>query len=233
VPADVRATIDAAALQPGGGTAQLLGLPDGRRIGDWIDPQPVGAEHAMGFLQFLPSTWRTEAAAAPGAPRDPYRPLDAMTVAGSYLRRIELGAEGGGQHDLRGALAVYGGSTAYADQVLALAAPATTSSRPVVLPIPAPGWVQRIATPAWPADLAAHMRPLRRHQPVRGRGARDLGADARRRSALEPPRRRCSATRSTSTARPSPTVSRCPVSRRRARWWCTAARTGRSGTSGR
>ena len=66
---------------------------------------------------------------------------------------------GGGQHDLRGALAVYGGSTAYADQVLALAAPAITSMLPVVLPIPAPGWVQRIATPDWPADLAAHMSP--------------------------------------------------------------------------
>jgi len=30
---------------------------------------------------------------------------------------------------------------------------------PVVFPIPAPGWVQRIATPHWPADLAAHMSP--------------------------------------------------------------------------
>src|SRR3989440_4479072 len=159
VPADVRSTIDASALQPGGATAQLLGLPDGRRIGDWVNPEPVGVEHAMGFMQFLPSTWRTEAAVAPGTPRDPYRPLDAMTVAGSYLHRIEVGAVGGGQHDLRGALAVYGGSTAYADQVLALATPATTSNLPVVLPIPAPGWVQRMATPAWPADLAAHMSP--------------------------------------------------------------------------
>ena len=159
VPADVRASIDAAALQAGGATAQLLGLQDGRRIGDWVNPQPVGAEHAMGFMQFLPSTWRAEAAVAPGAPRDPYRPLDAMTVAGSYLHRIEVGVAGGGQHDLRGALAVYGGSTAYADQVLALAAPAITSNLPVMLPIPAPGWVQRIPTPAWPADLAAHMSP--------------------------------------------------------------------------
>jgi CHAP domain/Transglycosylase SLT domain len=159
VPADIRAAVDAAALQPGGATAQLLDLPDGRRIGDWVNPQPVGAEHAMGFMQFLPSTWRAEAAAAPGGPRDPYRPLDAMTVAGSYLHRIELGAAGGGQHDLRGALAMYGGSTAYADQVLALAAPAVTSTLPVVLPIPAPGWVRRIPTPDWPADLAAHMSP--------------------------------------------------------------------------
>ena len=30
---------------------------------------------------------------------------------------------------------------------------------PVVAPIPAPSWVQRIPTPRWPADLAEHMRP--------------------------------------------------------------------------
>ena len=159
VPADIRAAIDTDALQPGGATAGLLGLAGGRRIGDWVAPQPVGAEHAMGFMQFVPSTWRVEAAVAPGGPRDPYRPLDAMVVAGSYLRRLELGAVGGVRHDLRGALAVYGGSTAYADQVLALAEPVTTSGLPVVLPIPAPGWVQRVPTPAWPADLAAHMSP--------------------------------------------------------------------------
>ena len=83
-----------------------------------------------------------------------------MVVAGSYLQRLETGAVGGGRHDLRGALAVYGGSTAYADRILALAAPAiTTSNLPVVLLIPAPGWVQRIPTPAWPPDLAAHMSP--------------------------------------------------------------------------
>jgi len=34
-----------------------------------------------------------------------------------------------------------------------------TAALLVVLPIPAPGWVQRIATPAWPADLAAHVAP--------------------------------------------------------------------------
>jgi len=50
----------------------------------------------------------------------------------AHLHRIEVGAAGGGQHDLRGALAVYGGSTAYADQVLALAAPAITANLSVV-----------------------------------------------------------------------------------------------------
>jgi hypothetical protein len=229
VPADVRASIDATALQPGGATAQLLGLPDGRRVGDWINPQPVGAEHATGFVQFLPSTWRTEAAAAPGSPRDPYRPLDAMTVAGSYLWRIELGAAGGAQLDLRGALAVYGGSTAYADQVLALAQPAVTASNlPVVLPIPAPGWVQRIVTPAWPADLAAHMSPSAvTNQCVAG--ALATWALMHVGDPRWNPRPRCSGTRSTSTPRRSPMALRCPASRRPARWWCTAARTGRSG----
>ncbi len=159
MPGDIRSGIDAAVLQPGGATSALLGLPDGRRIGDWVNPRPVGAEHAMGFMQLLPSTWRVEAAVAPGGPRDPYRSLDAMMAAGSYLRRLLTGAEDGRQRDLRGALTVYGGSTAFADQVLALAEPAITTNLPVVLPIPAPGWVQRIPTPAWPADLAAHMSP--------------------------------------------------------------------------
>jgi len=71
VPADIRAQVDAAALAAGGATATMLGLKDGRRIGDWVNPQPVNGEHAMGFMQFLPSTWRVEAAAAPGGPRDP------------------------------------------------------------------------------------------------------------------------------------------------------------------
>src|SRR5215831_5328508 len=35
VPADIRADIDVAALQAGGATATMLGLNDGRRIGDW------------------------------------------------------------------------------------------------------------------------------------------------------------------------------------------------------
>jgi hypothetical protein len=162
VPADLQAHVDVAALQPAGATMSLLGLTGGRRIGDWVNPQPVGPaqEHAMGFMQFLPSTWRTEAAAAPGHPHDPYQPADALVTAGSYLHRLETGAVGGVPHDLRGALAAYGGSLAYADQVLGLAAPPTqVAGLPVVFPIPAPGWVQRIATPEWPSDLAAHMSP--------------------------------------------------------------------------
>jgi membrane-bound lytic murein transglycosylase B len=121
VPADVRSRIDRAALQPGGATASLLGITDGRRIGDWVDPIPVaGGQHAMGFMQFLPSTWRHEAPLAPGRPRDPYRPLDAMVAAGSYLSRLQSGAVDGRRRTLRDAVAAYGGDQAYADQVLSL-----------------------------------------------------------------------------------------------------------------
>jgi membrane-bound lytic murein transglycosylase B len=123
VPADVRGRIDAAKLGTGGETAQLLGLDGGRRVGDWVNPIPVaGGQHAMGFMQFLPSTWRQEARLAPGHPRDPYRPYDSMVTAGSYLSRLQRGAVDGRRRTLRSAVAAYGGDAAYADQVLAIAA---------------------------------------------------------------------------------------------------------------
>ncbi|HEY4027702.1 MAG TPA: transglycosylase SLT domain-containing protein, partial [Candidatus Dormibacteraeota bacterium] len=122
VPADVRTRIDVTALRPGGETVQLLGLDGGRRIGDWVDPIPVaGGQHAMGFMQFLPSTWRQESRLAPGHPHDPYRPHDSMVTAGSYLARLQRGAVDGTRHSLRSALAAYGGDAAYADEVLAIA----------------------------------------------------------------------------------------------------------------
>ncbi|TMC10646.1 MAG: hypothetical protein E6J41_07870 [Chloroflexi bacterium] len=56
---------------------------------------------------------------------------------------------------------VYGRRLACADEVLSLAEPPpAVAGLPVVFPIPAPGWVQPIATPRWPSDLAAHMSPL-------------------------------------------------------------------------
>jgi hypothetical protein len=100
----------------------------------------------------VPSTWRTESAAATGRPHDPYQPADALLTAGSYLHRLETGTVGGQPHDLRGALAVYGGSLAYADEVLSLAIPPSqVAGLPVVFPIPTPGWVLRITVPQWPA----------------------------------------------------------------------------------
>jgi membrane-bound lytic murein transglycosylase B len=122
VPPDVRSHVDPLALKPGGSTATMLGLSDGRRIGDWVNPQPVaGGQHAMGFMQFLPTTWRQEAAAAPGRPSDPYKPYDSMVVAGSYLTRLQSGAEDDRHRNLSAALSVYGGNAAYADHVLDLA----------------------------------------------------------------------------------------------------------------
>jgi soluble lytic murein transglycosylase-like protein len=120
VPAEIRARVDTTSLAPGGATATLLALPDGRRIGDWVNPRPVGREHAMGFLQFLPSTWRQEARLAPGRPQDPYDPYQSMVAAGSYLQRLQSGAVGGHRRSLREAIAAYGGSDWYADDVLRL-----------------------------------------------------------------------------------------------------------------
>ena len=144
VPADLLGHIDATALAPGGSTAVLLGLAGGRQIGDWVNPQAVGSEHAVGFMQFLPSTWRTESAAAPGRPEDPYRPLDAMVTAGSYLARLQNGSEDGTKRSLRQALAVYGGDLAYADNILALTPPRAQAGpvgRSGLEPISCPGIV--------------------------------------------------------------------------------------------
>jgi membrane-bound lytic murein transglycosylase B len=122
VPADLRSQVDRDKLLPGGETYRLLGLTGGRRIGDWVNPIPVaGGQHAMGFMQFLPTTWRQEAALAPGRPRDPYLPYDSMVTAGSYLARLQRGAVDGRRRSLWGALAQYGGDGAYADRVLSLA----------------------------------------------------------------------------------------------------------------
>ena len=123
VPPDVRSHIDPLALKAGGKTAVMLGLSEGRRIGDWVNPHPVaGGQHAMGFMQFLPSTWREQVVSAPAGASDPYKPADSMIVAGSYLTRLENGREDGRRRNLRSALAVYGGSAEYADRVLQLAA---------------------------------------------------------------------------------------------------------------
>jgi hypothetical protein len=76
-------------------------------LGDWADPIPVGTEHALGFAQFLPSTWRRVAAAhvrPGGGPWDPYSPLDALTLAGYYLAELIRTAGG----DVDAAVRAYG-----------------------------------------------------------------------------------------------------------------------------
>ena len=106
-------------------------------------------------MQFLPSTWRTESAAAPGRPEDPYRPPGAMVTAGSYLARLQNGAWDGARRSLRRALAVYGGDLAYADNILALArspAEAGPVAHSGLEPISCPGI--RLTQGYGPTDLA-------------------------------------------------------------------------------
>ena len=113
VSADIQAHVNVAALQPGGVTAALLGLAGGRRVEDWVNPQPVGPaqEHAMGFTQFLPSTWRAESAAAPGRlqranrefSEENQRLRSELTEIGSALGSLTGGRHGQGR---RGAAAL-------------------------------------------------------------------------------------------------------------------------------
>ena len=55
----------------------------------------------MGFMQLLPSTWRTEAAAAPGVSLDPTarstRDQPASSAAHDPVERLDLGLELGGE----------------------------------------------------------------------------------------------------------------------------------------
>jgi hypothetical protein len=104
---DLAADVDLSALRPGGAVGTLVGRPRGIRLGDWANAQPVGSEHALGFAQFLPSTWRHVGAAHArpgGGSWDPYSPLDALTLAGYYLSGL-LRSSGG---DVNAAVQRYG-----------------------------------------------------------------------------------------------------------------------------
>ncbi len=104
---DLTRNVDLTALAPGGVVATLIGRPQGIRLGDWANPVPVGSEHAIGFAQFLPSTWRRVAAvhARPGSGFwDPYSPADALTLAGYYLGALLKSSHG----DLNAAVERYG-----------------------------------------------------------------------------------------------------------------------------
>ncbi len=106
---DLSRDVDLSELAPGGVVAILVGRPQGVRLGDWADPIPVGSEHAVGFAQFLPSTWRQVAAESThpgGGAWDPYSPLDALTLAGTYLEELLRSSAG----DLDTAVQRYGTS---------------------------------------------------------------------------------------------------------------------------
>ena len=73
----------------------------------------VSSAGAVGWMQFLPSTWKTYGVDANGDRRkDPYNPWDAICAAARYLKAA------GGDTDLRGAIFAYNHADWYVDEVL-------------------------------------------------------------------------------------------------------------------
>ena len=73
----------------------------------------VSSAGALGWMQFMPATWRTYGVDANSDGReDPYNPVDAICAAARYLRAS------GGQEDLAGAIFAYNHADWYVDEVL-------------------------------------------------------------------------------------------------------------------
>jgi murein DD-endopeptidase MepM/ murein hydrolase activator NlpD len=73
----------------------------------------VSSAGAVGWMQFLPSTWKAYGVDANAdRRRDPYNPVDAICAAARYLRAA------GGQEDLRRAIFAYNHADWYVDEVL-------------------------------------------------------------------------------------------------------------------
>jgi len=73
----------------------------------------VSSAGAVGWMQFLPSSWRAYGVDANNDGRkDPYNPVDAICAAARYLRAA------GGQEDLRRAIFAYNHADWYVDEVL-------------------------------------------------------------------------------------------------------------------
>ncbi|MDQ6915125.1 MAG: lytic murein transglycosylase, partial [Actinomycetota bacterium] len=73
----------------------------------------VSTAGAMGWMQFIPSSWRTYGVDANGDGRkDPYNPADAIFAAARYLRAA------GGQKNIRQAIFSYNHATWYVDSVM-------------------------------------------------------------------------------------------------------------------
>jgi hypothetical protein len=73
----------------------------------------VSSAGAVGWMQFLPSSWETYGLDANGDGRkDPYNPVDAICAAAHYLKVA------GGQHDLYNAILAYNHADWYAQEVL-------------------------------------------------------------------------------------------------------------------
>jgi hypothetical protein len=73
----------------------------------------VSTAGAVGWMQFIPSTWKAYGVDANGDGRkDPYNPVDAICAAARYLKAA------GGDTDLRQAIFAYNHATWYVDEVL-------------------------------------------------------------------------------------------------------------------
>src|SRR4029079_12102634 len=73
----------------------------------------VSTAGAVGWMQFIPSTWKAYGVDANGDGRaDPYNPVDAICAAARYLRAA------GGDTDLRRAIFAYNHADWYVDEVL-------------------------------------------------------------------------------------------------------------------
>jgi hypothetical protein len=73
----------------------------------------VSSAGAMGWMQFIPSSWAAYGVDAnEDGRKDPYNPVDAICAAARYLRAA------GGAEDLRGAIFAYNHADWYVDQVL-------------------------------------------------------------------------------------------------------------------
>ena len=73
----------------------------------------VSSAGALGWMQFIPSSWEAYGVDANGDGRkDPYNPVDAICAAGRYLKAA------GGEQDLRAAIFAYNHADWYVDEVL-------------------------------------------------------------------------------------------------------------------
>jgi hypothetical protein len=89
----------------------------------------VSSAGAVGWMQFLPSTWSTYGVdASHDGRRNPYDPKDAICAAGRYLRAA------GGQEDLRRAIFAYNHADWYVDLVLGYARQYAANYLPDPLP---------------------------------------------------------------------------------------------------
>ena len=73
----------------------------------------VSTAGALGWMQFMPSTWRTYGVDANNDGRkDPYNPVDAIFAAARYLKAAD------GDKDIRKAIFAYNHADWYVDSVL-------------------------------------------------------------------------------------------------------------------